>query len=137
MAVPTHDQRDYEFAQVFNIPMIQVIEGDVSECAVEKYEYIAKNSKMLNSEEFTGLPVSEAKKKITDKVVEMGVGQVKVNYKMQDWSFNRQRYWGEPFPVIFCEKCGTVPLEEADLPLVLPKQMIICLMIRVIHHFQS
>lgn len=76
---------------------------------------------MLNSEEFTGLPVSEAKKKITDKVVEMGVGQVKVNYKMQDWSFNRQRYWGEPFPVIFCEKCGTVPLEEADLPLVLPK----------------
>lgn len=121
MAVPTHDQRDYEFAQVFNIPMIQVIEGDVSEKAVEKYEYFAKNSRMLHSEEFTGLPVCEAKKKITDKVVEMGIGQVQVNYKMQDWSFNRQRYWGEPFPVMFCEKCGTVPLEEADLPLVLPE----------------
>ena len=121
MAVPAHDQRDYEFAQVFNIPMIQVIDGDISEKAVEKYEYIAKNSNMLNSEEFTGLAVCEAKKKITDKVVAMNVGQIQVNYKMQDWSFNRQRYWGEPFPVVFCEKCGTVPLEEADLPLVLPE----------------
>lgn len=121
MAVPAHDQRDYEFAQVFNIPMIQVVEGDISKKAVEKYEYMAKNSNMLNSEEFTGLSVCEAKKKITDKVVEMNVGQMQINYKMQDWSFNRQRYWGEPFPVIFCEKCGTVPLEEADLPLVLPE----------------
>lgn len=121
MAVPAHDQRDYEFAQVFNIPMIQVIDGDISEKAVEKYEYIAKNSNMLNSEEFTGLAVCEAKKKITDKVVAMNVGQIQVNYKIQDWSFNRQRYWGEPFPVVFCEKCGTVPLEEADLPLVLPE----------------
>lgn len=121
MAVPAHDQRDYEFARVFNIPMIQVIDGDISEKAVEKYEYIAKNSNMLNSEEFTGLAVCEAKKKITDKVVAMNVGQIQVNYKMQDWSFNRQRYWGEPFPVVFCEKCGTVPLEEADLPLVLPE----------------
>ena len=116
MAVPAHDQRDYEFARVFNIPMIQVIDGDISEKAVEKYEYIAKNSNMLNSEEFTGLAVCEAKKKITDKVVAMNVGQIQVNYKMQDWSFNRQRYWGEPFPVVFCEKCGTVPLEEPDLP---------------------
>jgi len=121
MAVPTHDQRDYEFARKFNIPMIQVIEGDVSEKAVEKYEYMEKNSAMLNSGEFNGLPVCEAKKKITDKVVGMGIGQVKVNYKMQDWSFNRQRYWGEPFPVVFCEKCGIVPLDEADLPLVLPE----------------
>lgn len=121
MAVPAHDQRDYEFAQVFNIPMIQVIEGDISKKAVEKNEYMAKNSNMLNSEEFTGLSVCEAKKKITDKVVKMNVGQTQINYKMQDWSFNRQRYWGEPFPVIFCEKCGTVSLEETDLPLVLPE----------------
>ena len=120
MAVPTHDQRDYEFAKMFNIPMIQVIEGDVSARAVEKYEYMAKNSKMLNSAEFSGLTVQEAKKRITDKVVSMGVGCVQVNYKMQDWSFNRQRYWGEPFPVVFCDKCGTVPLKEEDLPLVLP-----------------
>ena len=121
MAVPAHDQRDYEFAQIFNIPMIQVVDGDVSEKAVEKNEYLAKNSTMVNSEEFTGMPVCEAKKKITEKVVAMGVGKVQVNYKMQDWSFNRQRYWGEPFPVVFCEDCGAVPLKEADLPLVLPE----------------
>ncbi len=121
MAVPAHDQRDYEFAKAFDIPLKQVIEGDITSAAVEKTEYIPKNSKMLNSEEFTGLPVVEAKKKITDKVVAMGVGKLQVNYKMQDWSFNRQRYWGEPFPVVFCDKCGIVPLDEADLPLVLPE----------------
>ena len=121
MAVPTHDQRDYEFAEKFNIPMIQVIEGDVSKCAVEKYDYLKLNSKMLNSEEFTGLPVLEAKEKITEKVVNDGIGKRVVNYKMQDWSFNRQRYWGEPFPVVFCDKCGTISLPEEDLPLTLPR----------------
>lgn len=121
MAVPTHDQRDYEFAQKFNIPMIQVIEGDVSKAAVEKYEYLAKNSKLLNSEEFTGMPVKEAKKAIADKIVKMGVGEKVTNYRMQDWPFNRQRYWGEPFPVVFCDHCGTVALEEKDLPLILPE----------------
>ncbi len=121
MAVPTHDQRDYEFARKFNIPMIQVIEGDVSKAAVEKYEYLAKNSKLLNSEEFTGMPVKEAKKAIADKIVKMGVGQKVTNYRMQDWSFNRQRYWGEPFPVVFCDHCGAVALEEKDLPLILPE----------------
>ncbi|MBQ9024633.1 MAG: leucine--tRNA ligase [Bacilli bacterium] len=120
MAVPTHDQRDYEFAQKFNIPMIQVIEGDVSTCAVEKYDYIRLNSKMMNSEEFTGMPVKEAKEKIIEKVISLGIGKKVVNYKMQDWSFNRQRYWGEPFPVVFCDNCGTVALPEEDLPLTLP-----------------
>ena len=121
MAVPTHDQRDFDMAKKFNIPMIQVIEGDCKDKAVEKYEYIPKNSKMLNSAEFTGMPVKEAKQKITDKVIKMGVGKLQVNYKMTDWSFNRQRYWGEPFPVVFCDKCGTVALPEKDLPLTLPK----------------
>ncbi len=121
MAVPTHDQRDYEFAKAFNIPLIQVIEGDVSKCAVEKKEYLAKNSKMMNSAEFSGLPVKEAKVKIAEKAEKMGVGKRVVNYQMQDWSFNRQRYWGEPFPVVFCEHCGIVPLDEKNLPLVLPK----------------
>ena len=120
MAVPTHDQRDYEFAEKFNIPMIQVIEGDVSKCAVEKYDYIKLNSKMMNSEEFTGMHVQEAKEKIIEKVVDLGIGKKVVNYKMQDWSFNRQRYWGEPFPVVFCDNCGTVSLPEEDLPLTLP-----------------
>lgn len=121
MAVPTHDQRDYEFAKEFNIPMIQVIEGDVSNNAVEKMEYLANNYKMMNSEEFSGLPVKEAKEKIIDKLVNTYVGEKVVNYKMQDWSFNRQRYWGEPFPIVFCDKCGTVPVPEEELPVRLPK----------------
>ena len=121
MAVPTHDQRDYEFAKKFNIPMIQVIDGDVSKQAYEKYDYIKNNNIMMNSEEFNGMPVKEAKEKIIDKVIELGFGKKQINYKMQDWSFNRQRYWGEPFPVVFCEKCGTVPLPDSDLPLTLPR----------------
>lgn len=119
MAVPTHDQRDYEFAKAFNIPMLQVIEGDVSKQAVEKKEYLEKNSKMLNSAEFTGLPVKQAKTKIAEKVIAQGSGFKQVNYRMRDWAFNRQRYWGEPFPVIFCPHCGVVP--EEKLPLVLPE----------------
>ena len=121
MAVPTHDGRDYEFAKKFNIPMIQVIDGDVSEKAYEKYDYIKNNNVMMNSEEFNGMPVKEAKEKIIDKVIKLGFGKKQINYKMQDWSFNRQRYWGEPFPVVFCDKCGTVPLNDSDLPLTLPK----------------
>ena len=121
MAVPTHDQRDYDFAKIFNIPMIQVIEGDVSTQAVEKGEYLSKNSKLLNSAEFTGMNVQEAKTKIADKLVGMGVGEKKVNYNLQDWSFNRQRFWGEPFPVVICEHCGILPMDEKDLPLVLPE----------------
>ena len=121
MAVPTHDQRDFEFAKEFGIPMIQVIEGDVSKCAVEKKEYLAKNSKLMNSAEFSGMTVKEAKVKIADKIEAMGVGKRQTNYKMTDWPFNRQRYWGEPFPVVFCDKCGAVGLDEKDLPLVLPE----------------
>ena len=121
MAVPTHDQRDYEFAKEFNIPMIQVIEGDVSNNSVEKMEYLNNNYKMMNSDEFSGLPVKEAKEKIVDKLVNTHVGEKVVNYKMQDWSFNRQRYWGEPFPIVFCDKCGTVPVPEEELPVRLPK----------------
>ena len=121
MAVPTHDQRDYEFAKAFNIPMIQVIEGDVSERAFEKYDYLRLNSKLMNSEEFSGLTVKEAKEKISEKLIKAGLGHKTVNYKMQDWSFNRQRYWGEPFPVVFCDDCGIVALDEKDLPVVLPE----------------
>ncbi|MBE7074955.1 MAG: leucine--tRNA ligase [Clostridiales bacterium] len=121
MAVPSHDQRDYEFAKAFNIPMIQVIDGDTSTSAVEKAEYLEKNSTMLNSAEFTGMPVLTAKQKIADMVIEKGYGKKQVNYKMQDWSFNRQRYWGEPFPIVFCDKCGIVALDDKDLPLTLPQ----------------
>lgn len=121
MAVPTHDQRDFEFAEKFNIPMIQVIEGDVSSCAVEKAEYLAKNSKMMNSGEFSGMNVKDAKPKMADMIVKNGWGTKVVNYSLKDWPFNRQRYWGEPFPVVFCDHCGIVPLDEKDLPLRLPE----------------
>lgn len=122
MAVPTHDQRDFEFAQEHNIPMIQVIEGrDVSKCAFEKYDYLGKGCKLINSEEFTGLTVEEAKVAITDKLVKKGVAKRTVNYRLREWIFARQRYWGEPVPVIHMED-GTIKLvDDKDLPLVLPR----------------
>ena len=121
MAVPTHDQRDYEFAEKFGIPKIQVIEGDVSEKALEKQDYLGKGIKLINSEEFTGLTVEEAKVAITDKLIKMGVARKKLNFKMRDWIFSRQRYWGEPIPMVNCPKCGWVPEKEENLPITLPK----------------
>ena len=121
MAVPTHDQRDYEFADKFGIDKIQVIEGDVSEKALEKYDYLGKGIKLINSEEFTGLTVEEAKVAITDKLVKAGVARKKLNFKMRDWIFSRQRYWGEPIPMVNCNKCGWVPEKEENLPITLPK----------------
>ena len=121
MAVPTHDQRDYEFADKFGIPKIQVIEGDVSEKALEKQDYLGKGIKLMNSEEFSGLTVEEAKVAITDKLVKLGVARKKLNFKMRDWIFSRQRYWGEPIPMIYCEKCGWVPEKEENLPVTLPR----------------
>ena len=121
MAVPTHDQRDFEFADKFGIPKIQVIEGDVTEKALEKYDYLGKGAKLINSAEFTGLTVEEAKVAITDKLVKAGVARKKLNFKMRDWIFSRQRYWGEPIPMVHCEKCGWVPEKEENLPITLPQ----------------
>ncbi len=121
MAVPTHDQRDYEFADKFGIDKIQVIEGDVSEKALEKYDYLGKGIKLINSEEFTGFTVEEAKEAITNKLVDAGVARKKLNFKMRDWIFSRQRYWGEPIPMIKCDKCGWVPEKEENLPIMLPQ----------------
>lgn len=121
MAVPTHDQRDYEFADKFGIDKIQVIEGDVSEKALEKYDYLGKGIKLINSEEFSGLTVEEAKVAITDKLVKAGVARKKLNFKMRDWIFSRQRYWGEPIPMVHCDKCGWVPEKEENLPITLPQ----------------
>jgi leucyl-tRNA synthetase len=122
MAVPAHDQRDYEYAVEHNIPMIQVIDGkDISKCAFEKYDYLNKGFKLVNSEEFDGLTVEEAKEAITKKVEELGVGRRKVNYRLREWIFARQRYWGEPIPIVYFEDGESKALDDKDLPLILPE----------------
>ena len=122
MAVPSHDQRDFEYAVAHNIPMIQVIEGrDVSECAFEKQDYLGKGCKLINSEEFTGLTVEEAKEAITVKLENAGVARRKNNYHFREWIFARQRYWGEPVPCVYTEDGETVFLPDEELPLILPE----------------
>lgn len=118
MAVPAHDTRDWEFAKKFDLPIIEVVKGGnnvqeeaFTDCATG----IMVNSGMLN-----GLTVDEAKKKIIQWLTDEGKGHAKVNYKLRDWVFSRQRYWGEPIPIVHCEKCGYVPIDESELPLTLP-----------------
>ena len=121
MAVPSHDQRDFEYAKEHNIEMIQVIDGeDTKEHAFEKQDYLNKGCKLINSEEFSGLTVEEAKEKITEKLVNQKIARKVNNYKMRDWIFSRQRFWGEPIPMINCPECGWVPMNEDELPLLLP-----------------
>ena len=121
MAVPSHDQRDFEYAVEHNLEMLQVIDGrDVTESAFEKQDYLGKGCKLINSEEFTGLTVEDAKDAITEKLVSMGIARRVNNYKMRDWIFSRQRFWGEPIPMVYCKKCGWQPMNEEDLPLLLP-----------------
>ncbi len=121
MAVPSHDQRDFEYAIAHNLKMKQVIDGkDTTKEAYEKQDYLGVGAKLINSAEFTGLTVEEAKKQITEKLVNEGIARVVNNYKMRDWIFSRQRFWGEPIPMIYCEDCGWVPMDEKDLPLLLP-----------------
>lgn len=117
MAVPAHDTRDWEFAKKFDLPIIEVVKGgNVQE---EAYTDCAKGI-MVNSGMLDGLTVDEAKKRIIDWLTSEGKGHSKVNYKLRDWVFSRQRYWGEPIPMVYCEKCGYVPIDEKDLPLRLP-----------------
>ncbi len=121
MAVPSHDQRDFEFATKYKIPMIQVIDGaDVSNSAFEKQDYLGKGCKLINSEEFTGLTVEDAKVAITEKLVNMGVGAKKTNYRIREWIFARQRYWGEPLPIVHLENGESIAIPDSELPLILP-----------------
>lgn len=118
MAVPGHDGRDWEFAKKFNLPIIEVIAGG----NVEDEVYLSKSSDLLvNSGEFNGLTVEQAIDTIANYMEENELGTRKTNYKMKNWAFNRQRYWGEPIPVIHCEHCGIVPVPEEDLPVTLPQ----------------
>ena len=117
MAVPGHDTRDWEFAKKFNIPIIEVVAGgDVSKEAFTD----CNTGVMVNSGFLTGKSVEEAKVAIQEWLTEKGLGSKKTNYKLRDWVFSRQRYWGEPIPMVYCEKCGYVPLPESELPLMLP-----------------
>lgn len=115
MAVPAHDQRDYDFAKLFNLPIIQVLDGgDISEKAWEE------DGLHINSDFLNGLNKEDAMKKAIDFAQSNGFGAAKVNYKLRDWVFSRQRYWGEPIPMVYCEHCGWQPIDESELPLTLP-----------------
>ncbi len=121
MAVPSHDQRDFEYAVAHNIPMIQVISGaDVSRCAFEKHSYLGKGCTLINSKEFTGLRVEQAKVAITEKLEKLGKGRKMVNYKIHEWIFARQRYWGEPIPIVHFSDGSMQALDDKDLPVILP-----------------
>ncbi len=123
MAVPAHDDRDWDFANKFKLPIVQVIKSadPTIECNIEKEPFIdVTTGVLINSGFLTDLSVKDAKKKVISYLEEQGIGTKKVNYKLRDWVFSRQRYWGEPIPMVHCEKCGWVPLPEEELPLVLP-----------------
>ncbi len=118
MAVPAHDDRDWDFAKKFGCEIIEVVKGgNVEEAAFTD----CATGIMVNSDFLNDLSVEEAKKAIIDFLAEKGIGEAKVNFKLRDWVFSRQRYWGEPIPIVHCEKCGTVALDESQLPLLLPE----------------
>ena len=122
MAVPAHDERDYAFARKHNLPIRVVISPDegLPEPLTEPYTEV-ENGKMVNSGPFTGVPAVEGKDQVTAWLEEKGLGRRAVNYRLRDWLISRQRYWGTPIPIVYCEKCGTVPVPEKDLPVLLPE----------------
>ena len=121
MCVPAHDDRDFEFATKFNIPIIQVIAKDGKEIENMTEAYTEAAGTMINSGEWNGMESSVLKKEAPLMIEKMGIGKKTVNYKLRDWVFSRQRYWGEPIPIVHCPKCGAVPVPEEDLPLLLPE----------------
>jgi len=120
MAVPAHDERDWEFAKKFNLPIIEVVAGSDVDVNEAVYTDVATGT-LVNSDFLDGLSVADAKEKIIAFLAEKGIGEPKTNFKLRDWVFSRQRYWGEPIPIVKCEKCGFVPIDESLLPLELPE----------------
>ncbi len=122
MAVPAHDQRDWEFAKKFDLPMIQVVSKNGKEADISKEAFTdVATGILVNSDFINGLDVREAQKKMIAFLEEKQIGTAKTNYKLRDWVFSRQRYWGEPIPIVHCETCGYVPIDERELPLELPE----------------
>ena len=119
MAVPAHDERDWDFAKKFGLPIVEVVAGSPVDVNEAVFTDVATGT-LVNSDFLNGLSVAEAKEKILDFLTEKGIGTKKTNFKLRDWVFSRQRYWGEPIPIVKCEKCGYVPLDESELPLQLP-----------------
>ncbi len=120
MAVPAHDERDWDFAKKFDLPIIEVVAGSPVSVQEQVYTDVATGT-LVNSDFLNGLSVADAKQKIIAFLEEKGIGHSKTNFKLRDWVFSRQRYWGEPIPIVKCEKCGYVPLDESELPLELPE----------------
>ena len=120
MAVPAHDERDWDFAKKLGLPIIEVVAGSPVSVQEAVYTDVATGI-LVNSQFLDGLCVADAKKRIIDYLEQKGIGHSKTNYKLRDWVFSRQRYWGEPIPIVHCEKCGYVPLDESELPLLLPE----------------
>ncbi len=122
MAVPAHDERDWEFAKKFNLPIIQVVAKNGEEVDVNEAAFTdVATGVLINSDFLNGLEVKDAKEKMISFLEEKGIGEAKTNYKLRDWVFSRQRYWGEPIPIVHCDKCGFVPIDESKLPLLLPE----------------
>ena len=120
MAVPAHDERDWDFAKKFNLPIIEVVAGSPVSVQEQVFTDVATGT-LVNSGFLNGLSVADAKQKMISYLEEKGIGHSKTNFKLRDWVFSRQRYWGEPIPIVKCEKCGNVPLDESELPLMLPE----------------
>lgn len=122
MAVPAHDERDWEFAKKFNLSMIQVVAKNGEEVDIDAAAFTdVATGVLINSDFINGLEVKDAKAKMIEFLEEKGIGTAKTNYKLRDWVFSRQRYWGEPIPIVHCDKCGYVPVDESELPLMLPE----------------
>lgn len=122
MAVPAHDDRDWEFAKKFGLPLIQVVAKDGEEVDINEAAFTdVATGVLINSDFLNGLEVKDAKEKMIKFLEKKGIGQAKTNYKLRDWVFSRQRYWGEPIPIVHCDKCGYVPIDESQLPLLLPE----------------